>query len=345
MIRYFNLKSLRPCLVDETFTINETMKAIDKGAIQIALCERQKKIIGVLTDGDLRRALISGSNLDSKIKDLLNKKPRFCANTASTWRVERQMRIQNIKHLPAVNKNNHLVGLFLSTPSYCLEKETAFVIMAGGKGKRLKPLTNKKPKALIEYKGKPLIINILEKAKSEGFESFWLLLNHQAGQIKNFFMQKKSQNINFIVEKRPLGTAGGLALVAEKIDSEYLLVTNTDVITSASYSKIVEYINETKADVVLGVHEHELKNEFGNVHLKNNSVLQVKEKEKKSCIVNSGIYAIKKEVLRHIRKNKMLDMPSFINELIKEKYNVKAYFIHELWKDVGTKSALFENSK
>lgn len=344
MIKYLNLKNLKPCLVNESFTIRETMKAIDKGAIQIALCKHQKKIIGVLTDGDLRRALIAGSTLDSKIKPLLNKKPRFCSQTAFPWRIERQMRLQNIKHLPAVNAKNHLVGLYLSAPSYCLEKETAFVIMAGGKGKRLKPLTDKKPKALIEYQGKPLIENILEKAQSEGFVSFWLILNHQANKIKNFFKQKKYQNIKFIEEKAPLGTAGGLALIAEKIESEYILVTNTDVITSASYSKILEYINETKADVVLGVHEHDFKNEFGNVIIKNNSVVQIKEKEKKSVIVNSGVYVIRKNLLKHIEKNKALDMPVFINKLSKKRCKIKAYLIHELWKDLGTKSALFGKS-
>ena len=315
---------------------------MDTGALQLLIFTEKNKFKGLLTDGDIRRALISGKKLSDVADFLKNSRAKVCFKKTSVEEIEQEMIRWRISHLPLIDKKNNLLGLFVNSLKYNLKNKALFVIMAGGLGTRLKPITNKIPKSLVLYKGKPLIETIITKAKEEGFSKFLCILRHKAKQIKFFLRQKNNFNcdITFVTEKKPLGTIGGLSLFSCNNHRYPFFITNTDVITSASYEKILNYYEHSGADALVVVKEQKIKNQFGEVEITKQRICKLNEKANKTFYISAGIYVLKQELIKKLKMNSNKDMPDFLNDLIKTKKKIVPYFIHENWNDVGTKEQI-----
>ena len=216
--------------------------------------------------------------------------------------------------------------------------------MAGGKGLRMGSLTKNTPKPLLLVKKKPIIKHIIDKAISEGFQDFCISVNffHEKIIKKIGDGKKNNVNIKYLIEKKPLGTAGALNLLktTKKKTKEPLIVTNADVISKINFKNLIDFHKENKADMTIVGGLQKSKNPFGVINLKGISIQSVVEKPITKKYINAGIYAISENILRHLPKKNRIDMTDFVQILIKKKMKVVVYPFHEPWIDIGNKKKL-----
>ena len=218
--------------------------------------------------------------------------------------------------------------------------------MAGGYGKRLLPLTKKKPKALVKIHNKPMVEHIILRAKKSGFYNFILSINYLGNQIKKYFRKQKNfeAKISYIKEKKPLGTAGSLYLL-KNLKDQHVLVTNCDVISDIDYFDVIKYHKFNSADVTMVVKRYETKNPFGVIETKGNNFVSYYEKPVKYENINAGIYVFNVKTFKFLKKEKYKDMNEFFEDLVKLGKKVIVYPVHEMWTDFGTKDNLNNTKK
>ncbi len=249
------------------------------------------------------------------------------------------MKSNSLIHLPLINNKNIPLGLYTNKT---FKKENVnnyhFIIMAGGKGKRLYPITKKKPKALVKVYGKPMLEHIINNAKSCGFNNFTISIKHFGNKIKKYFQNGKKLNtkIDYLVENKALGTAGSLYQFAKR-KNQTVVVSNCDVISDLDYLDVLKYHKKNKATATMVVMQHENVNPYGVVTAKGNKFLGYSEKPVKVERINAGIYVFESKVFKYIKKNKYLDMNIFFLNLLRLKQKIVVYPIYEKWQDFGQK--------
>ena len=241
-----------------------------------------------------------------------------------------------VQHI--VDNNNFVVGL-RTWDEFPMSKEiyNKFIIMAGGRGLRLKPYTDTVPKPMLKVGDRPILQCIIEKARNEGFNDFTICINYLGAQIESFFGDGSSfgVNIDYVREDSPLGTAGALTLL--KISpNDPIVVTNGDVLTDVRYSDILEYHLNHKSDLTMAVRIHERQSPFGVVKLTGIAVSDIVEKPVNIEYINAGVYVVESMVLKYMKSNSYLDMPEFFKIVINDNKKVIAFQIHEPWVDIGT---------
>lgn len=213
------------------------------------------------------------------------------------------------------------------------------IIMSGGKGSRMLPLTKNKPKTLLKIKNKPILQHILEKASDEGFSKIYISINHFGTKIKNFIKKskiKKHLKINFIEEKKPLGTAGSLSLLKKKYKTP-IVVINGDVITELKFRDLIQFHKDNKSDATMAVKMILNQIQFGVVKNDQSKIINLEEKPLDYSMVNAGVYVINHKVLSFLKKNSKIDMTQLFSLVIRKKLKVTAFPVHEKWVDIGNK--------
>ena len=318
--------------------IKDAILSLNKSGNQIVLIiDNQKKLIGTITDGDIRRGILKGYRLSDSILKIMNHSPKVIKNKIPSTESIKFMNKKNINHLPVVNNLFQLKGIYFVNKSTKInKKKNIFFILAGGRGTRLKPFTNNCPKPLLKVRGKPMLKHIIDKAKKQGFSNFHISINYLGKMIKDFFNSGKSLGvkINYINEKKKLGTAGSLSLIKKKISGP-IIVTNGDVITDINYADMLKFHEKKKSDFTLAVFPYQNKNPYGIVETLNYDVIRVKEKPITQNNINAGVYILDQKVLKLIKKNQKLDMTSLIKKIKNENYKILAYALHENWNDIG----------
>ena len=251
------------------------------------------------------------------------------------------MRLHKIDQVPLVDGNGVVSGLeFLANVDYSDAKPNTVVIMAGGLGMRLRPLTDHVPKPMIPVGGKPMLEWILTAASEDGFRKFVLAVNYLGEQIEEYFGDGEDfgVHISYVKEKEPLGTAGALSLLSEEqVDS--IVVLNGDVLMQARLSEMVEFHRAEQADMTLAVKVLDTQIPFGVVSLKGSYVEEIREKPVYRDYVNAGIYVMEPEIIRTIPRMSRLDMPDLISQVLADR-RVLAFPLHESWIDLGRRSDL-----
>ena len=324
-------------LLNRKSSIYDAIKNLEETALQIVLItDIKKNFIGTLTDGDIRMGILRGAKLNSPIEKLINKNPIAVNKRISKDDAIKIMKRYSINHLPIV-KNKKVVGLFQAgIKNDFLDFENLFVIMAGGKGKRLMPLTKNTPKPLLIYKKKHLIEHILYKIKASGFSNVFISVNYLKDKIINKLKNGKKYNlkIDYLKEKQALGTAGSLAQLKNKTQLP-ILVTNCDVISEMSYLKLLDFHIKKKADITVVIKEHQSINPFGQIKIKDSKILNIVEKPISLSYINAGIYVLNPKILNYIKKNQSLDMNGLIAKLLQIKKKIIPYPITDKWSDVS----------
>ena len=330
-------------IVAETDTLKTAFQKIDDGAIKLVLCVNEdNKLLGVASDGDLRRGLLKGLDLNGSITELLNRSPLTVPYGTSTSMAHALMKKNKIVQIPSVDKEGKLKGIFLADEFKSLTKtKNKMVIMVGGKGTRLRPFTNDVPKPMVNVAGKPMLQHIILRARDQGFESFTLCINHLGGVIQDYFGDGSQFNvgIEYVSESLPLGTAGALSLLAPYPDDTFI-VTNGDVLADINYSRLLDSIDIYEASAVVATKEYEIVNPYGVVEIDKNKIVAFNEKPVSRSNINTGIYAIKPEVLNFLQKGEYCDMPDLLSRVVSENKVVAAYPMYEPWLDVGRPSDL-----
>lgn len=323
-------------------SFSEALKRISKGGYQVALItSKNGKLLGMITDSDVRKALLKKIDIDQSVACVMNTNPLIVPPELKENEAKVIMNLNNFFHLPIVDQNGLLIGLHVADELYSPEtREETFVIMAGGRGKRLMPLTKTTPKPMLPVKGKPMLEHIILNAKAEGFVNIAISVNYLAEKIIEYFGDGTNfgVNISYIKEDKPLGTAGALANLPLNLIENSCVVTNADLITELSYVDLLLQSYQYKADGLMAVRVQEWQNPFGIVKTSGNSLISIQEKPIYRQHVNAGIYVVSPSLLKLLSKETYFDMPDLFTKALGLGMNLKVFPIHESWIDVGRHS-------
>ncbi len=316
----------------------------ETGAGFCVVIDKKNVVHGVITDGDLRRGLLKISDINKSIDSLINKN-FFSLNTKEIDKSEKIFkRNKDIKFIPIIDNNKKLLKICFDTEIDKF-KDTPVIIMAGGEGKRLRPLTDNTPKPMLKIGNKPLLEIIVKKLKEQGFKNFYISVNYQKEKIKKYFKNGKKfgVNINFIEEKQALGTIGALGLFFKNYKSNYpILVLNSDLYTNFNFKELVNFHLKNNSKFTIVVRQYEITLPYGLIEIKKNKITKMIEKPIINNHVNSGIYVLEPELKKYFKKIKKLDANEFINLLLDSKMKINPFLMHEFWIDIGSQQDLYK---
>lgn len=328
----------RRTLLRPTATLGEAIHSLNDVGAQIVLAvSGEGVLLGTVTDGDIRQGLLRGMTLDNPIDPIIHRSPFVVPPQMTRSQASQLMLANKVHQLPIVDEKGRVVGLHLwdqlATPPV---RSNLMVIMAGGFGTRLLPLTENCPKPLLPIAGKPMLEHIIERAKSEGFNQFVLAIHHLGSMIEEYFGNGASWQvqIDYLREPRPLGTAGALGLI-EAPPEQALIVTNGDVLTDIRYGELLDFHMRNAASASMAVRLHEWQHPYGVVSTQGVDIIGIEEKPTFRTQVNAGIYALAPEALDQLKAGEPCDMPELFDRLRLQGRRTVVYPMHEPWLDVG----------
>ena len=320
-------------------TVKEAMQIIDSGRMQLALVvDNKNKLIAVVTDGDVRRGILAGVNLDSNVLKVANHSPVFFRQ-GEKFNIEYAKKML-ISRVPVVDSDNCIIDLYhvLNHRHGVNEKKgNIVVLMAGGLGTRLRPLTHKHPKPLLDVGEKPILETIIKNFAKYGFSQIYLSVNYKAEMIKAYFGDgsRLGVDIRYLEEKKRLGTAGALSLLDQKDIDIPFFVMNGDLLTTVDFQKMLDYHYEQDSSATVGVREYDFQVPYGVIKAQKGYVQSIQEKPVHRFFVNAGIYLLNPDLLQYIPRDTFYDMPTLISALIDKQQSVSSFPIHEYWLDIG----------
>ena len=319
-------------------TIEDVLKNLNKSGLRISLIVNDREEFqGTVSDGDIRRTLVDGTEQKTSIQKIINTNA-FIVSSETKPEIVLQLMIKNkVQQIPIVNEKQKITGLYLWDELVSQKKIlNTMVIMAGGKGTRLGKYTKNCPKPLLPVNGKPMLEQIIESAKLQGFERFVISINYLGQMIEDYFNDGEKWNvkIDYIKEDKPLGTAGALRLLSPKPQLP-IIVSNCDIMTDIHYGELLNFHNNHNADATMAVRIHEWENPYGVVQTKGIDILNFEEKPVVRSTINAGVYVLEPSVIDDITKDKIFDMPNLFEKLKKKNLRTIVYPVHELWLDVG----------
>jgi len=323
--------------VQENTPLIDALRRIDEGNSQIVIVEREGRIVGTLTDGDVRRALLGGAGLDAPVEQVMNRKPITAPAGLSDDTALTIMKRHSIHQLPVVDSDGRVVSVKLIDdlvqPSH---SEHWVVLMAGGLGARLKPLTDDLPKPLIRVGGKPILETVLINFIKAGFGKFMIAVNYKADMISDYFGDGSAWGveIEYLHEKERLGTAGALSLM-ERRPTRPFFVMNGDLLTTVNFEQMLNYHNQHKAFSTMCVREHAVHVPFGVVDFDEHRLLAIREKPTHKCFVNAGVYLLDPGIIDFITPGEPIDMPTLIERTMEKDKTSVVFPLREYWIDVG----------
>jgi dTDP-glucose pyrophosphorylase/CBS domain-containing protein len=325
-------------------SLRKVISSINKNEKGIVLVTDEKdRLVDTITDGDVRRAMLAGENLDVSVKDLLARKATFphqgpVTAPVGTERAEllRLMRDHVIRQVPLLDPEGCVAGLVTLdelVPEKMLPLQA--VIMAGGPGTRLRPLTDEVPKPMLPVGDRPLMEVIIEQLRQAGIHRVNVATHYKPEKITSYFGDGREFGVklSYVTEDQPLGTAGALGLMDSP--EEPLLVINGDILTRMNFRAMLDYHRENEADLTVAVRKYDLQVPFGVVECEGHNVCRLQEKPSLSFLVNAGIYLLEPVVHRHIANGEHLDMTDLIERLIEKGSTVVSFPIVEYWLDIG----------
>jgi dTDP-glucose pyrophosphorylase len=328
----------RQALISPESTIGDAIRAIDQSRIQIALVvDRQGVLLGTVTDGDVRRGLLRGLGTEKPVPLIMNARPTTVAEEEPPARVLELMKRTTHRCIPSVDKAGKIARVYHLADFLRTQARTnTVVIMAGGLGSRLNPLTRETPKPLIRVGPKPILENILDNFREYGFRDFFLSVNYKAEMVKAYFGDGSRWDIRirYLEEATRLGTAGSLSLL-ESRPEQPLIVMNGDLITKVNFEQMLDFHAEHGAHATMGVREYDLQVPFGVVKLDGDRITAIDEKPLHRFFVNAGIYVLEPEALDLVPRNVEFDMTTLFHSLSKQGRRTSAFPIREYWLDVG----------
>jgi dTDP-glucose pyrophosphorylase/CBS domain-containing protein len=323
--------------VQEGSPLIEALRRIDKSGAQIAIIEKDGRIAGTLTDGDVRRALLSGAGLDVPVEQVMNRTPITAPAGITNEAALTLMRRHAIHQLPIVDAERRVTEVRLiedlTQPSHA---DHWVVLMAGGLGARLKPLTDELPKPLLRVGDKPILETVLTGFIKAGFSHFFISVNYKAEMIQDYFGngEKWGVEINYLHEKDRLGTAGALSLLPRRPERPFF-VMNGDLLTTVNFEQMLKYHSEHQAFSTVCVREHSVTVPFGVVELDDHRLISIQEKPTHKYFVNAGVYLLDPGVLDFIGGNEAVDMPTLIERTVAKDKTSVVFPLREYWIDVG----------
>lgn len=329
-------------IIEGNRTIREAIKMLNEKSMQILLvADEKKRLIGTITDGDIRRAILKGISLNKPVELIMSKNPKYVFEDTPRDFVTEMFRKYGIKRIPIVDKSLRIIDILLIEnfmEKYIKQKPNYVVIMAGGKGSRLDPFTKILPKPLIPIGDKTMLEIIMEKFALQGFNRFVLTLNYKKEIIKLYLQDNNfPYEINWIEEDKPLGTVGSLKLILEKfsLNDNPLIVTNCDVLINVDFEEVLKFHHDHNAMITIIGYLESMKIPYGVIKMKEEIFLEMQEKPEIDIIINTGVYVMKPSIKRFIKDNEKLDVPELLKRVKNENEKIVVYPYHGDFFDIG----------
>ena len=329
---------LSQLIVRPDASILEAIRCIDGGGSQIALIvDGDGRLLGTVTDGDVRRAILKGIGVEQPVSGIMQSKPLTLPADATEGELMHAMREKELHQVPLIDQEGRVTALrTLDQLIRGRRKPNLVVLMAGGLGTRLRPLTDATPKPMLPVGGRPLLETIITSFVEQGFQRFAVSLNYNGHLIRSHFGDgsRFDAEISYIEEPDRMGTAGSLALLPDRPEEPFL-VMNGDILTSVNFSQMLDFHSETGAAGTMAVYEHSLQVPYGVVEVSGHDLKDITEKPVHRFFINAGIYALEPAALSHIPAGTFYDMPELFRSLQKEGAGTAAFPIREYWLDIG----------
>jgi len=304
----------------------------------VLITNKNGQLLGTITDGDIRRALINKLGMNTPLKDIMSKNPSVAFIEEERGNILTMMKNKKVQQIPVLDADKKVVGLEtlldLLSPSQC---DSPVFIMAGGFGKRLRPLTDKTPKPLLDVGSKPILETILHQLIEAGFNDFYISTYYRAKMVKQYFGDgsKWGISIQYLEEKKPLGTAGSLGLLPKNKIKLPFIMMNGDVLTKINFKTLLDFHIENKSFATMCVREYTYQVPFGVVEIDKQFITSIVEKPIQRFFVNAGIYVFEPSLIDEVDGINYLDMPELLEQLIKNDKQISTFPVHEYWSDIG----------
>lgn len=333
------MKSIEDLTIKKDSTIIDAMQTIQRGNIKLALIiDNDFRLIGTLSDGDIRRALLQKYNLDDTIEEIINKEPTTCFVNTPIDKIIQIADAKKLHQIPIIDNDGKLVGIEdIDDLKYPKIKTNSVILMVGGLGTRLKPLTNNVPKPMLKVGNKPILETIIDNFSKYGFKNIILSVNYKSKMIEDYFKDGKEfgVNIEYIHEDKRMGTAGALTLLKNR-PKEPFFVMNGDLLTNVNFEHMLEFHNKIDAEATVCIREITTQIPYGVVNIdKYNKIVSIEEKPIHSYYVSGGIYILNPTTIDLIPNNEYYDIPTLFDSLIKQDRKLHSYINDGYWLDIG----------
>lgn len=326
-------------LVGPDTSIGHTIRVMDAGAMEIALVvDAEGRLAGTVTDGDVRRGLLRGITLETPVAAVMHRNPLTAPPGMPREEMLRLLQARDLRHMPIVDEAGTLVGLELLADLIGRPegRDNPVLILAGGLGTRLRPLTEDTPKPLLPVGPRSLLETLIEQVASYGFRDFYLAVGYRAEQVERHLGDGShlQVRIRYLRESEPLGTAGPIRLLSDELSRPFLVV-NGDLLTKANFGHLMAFHAAEKHDVTLGVTPYTHRVPFGVVEVSKGTVVALEEKPEQTWLVSAGMYVLEPGVAALVPPQGRFDMPALIRAVLAGGGRAGAFPVHEYWLDVG----------
>lgn len=333
-----NIKDL---FINREMSIKDAIKKLDETAKKILIVVEDNKLVGVLTDGDIRRWILKSGSLQESVNVIMAQNPKFIFKKDERS-AKKILKEKSIEAIPVLNEEHEVVDIIFWNDNFnkrlnYTKLNNPVVIMAGGKGTRLDPYTKILPKPLIPIGDVPIVERIINRFTEYGCDDFYMTVNYKKNMIKAYFNEfEKKYKLNYIDEENPLGTAGSLYLLKDKIKETFFL-SNCDILIEGNYSDMLKYHQEHNAKITLITSLKHYTIPYGVIQIDRNSdVKKMEEKPEYDFLVNTGMYILEPEILNDIPEGKFYHITDLINDYINKEEKIGVYPISEgAWLDMG----------
>lgn len=325
-------------LITPETTLSEAIKVIDQTGLQIALViDQDGCLMGTLTDGDVRRALLALQSLNEPVLQFMNQQPCFINEQQSRDEAIILMKSRRLRQIPVLDARRRVVDLAIDNALFTPYRlDNWVVLMAGGQGRRLRTLTQSCPKPLLKVGSKAILEVIIESLSGQGFRKFFISVNYRAEMVMKYFGDGSQWgvNIDYLQESRPLGTAGALGLLPG-VPALPLLLMNSDILTSISFSRLLEYHQQRSNTATICIKEQVHQIPYGVVDFQDGLLTGIVEKPQQSLFINAGIYVLNPDIMSYVQPGCYCDIPGLLQLLLEKGRNVGVFPIREYWLDIG----------
>lgn len=325
-------------------TAFDALKNLEREGSQIVLIvDDENKLLGTISDGDIRRSLINGKTLETNVVEIMNKNCITSLLGEKKHKLLEIMKMKSINQIPILDQSGKILELItLRDLIQVPEKyDNPVLIMAGGTGSRLRPFTENCPKPMLTIGKKPILEILLDQLIDNGFSNFYLSVNYLKEKIMDYFEDgsKWDVNIQYLIEKKPLGTAGSISLLPKEIKKPFI-VMNGDILTKFNLNQLLDFHNKNNSFTTICAREYEVTIPFGVLEKEGIELKKIIEKPTYKNYVCAGLYAFEPKVLEYLNENEAKDMPNLINEIKELNKKVILCPIHEYWLDIGRQETL-----
>jgi len=342
-----NLDDLKHLMVAPDLSITEAIERLNSAHKRVILVvDGESHLAGLLSDSDVRHAIINNVNFQRPVSDIMIRRPVTVRGDLPDQEVIRIMEQTHCFQIPILDADGKVVGIHLINELLKTRPDSNYrtaVIMAGGIGSRLSPLTDNIPKPLLKVGDQPILFTVLDQLRHAGFDDLYVSVNYKAEMIRDALKKEPrfADRVQFIEEDKPLGTAGALTRIPTR-PNESFLVMNGDLLTGVALEEIMNFHAHQQNLITVAVKEEQYQMPYGIVEMEGTRITGLKEKPQQTVFVNCGVYAVSHLVLDRIPQNTFWDMTDVIDDLQRARLRVGGFPIHEYWLDIGQHDQLIK---